>query len=106
MENNYYRHGDVLLRRVERPKDVKIEKENVKKHTIAFGEATGHHHTIYAEKINALSGFDERKYVEIVGKATLKHQEHKALSIDSGTYEIVIEHEHDYFSEETRRVVD
>lgn len=106
---NFYRHGDVLFRRVEKPKKLRIDGEQKDTHVVAYGEATGHHHRLTAlgGAINAMKGFDEKVYVEIVEKAAkLSHEEHSALSIQPGFYEITIEQEYDYFERASRNVVD
>jgi hypothetical protein len=109
-KSNIYRHGDVLLRRVDRPEKLKEDATQKDSHVVAYGEQTGHHHRltgIDGAKINALKGSDERVYVEIVGGlATLSHEEHSALKIPPGFYEITIEQEFDYFERASRRVVD
>jgi hypothetical protein len=107
---NIYRHGDVLLRQVEKPKELKIDGEQKDTHVVAYGEATGHHHRLTGvdgSTINALKGFDERVYLEVVGGlATLSHEEHHTLNIEPGFYEITIEQEYDYFEKATRNVLD
>lgn len=109
-QTNLYRHGDVLMRRVEKPSQLQTDKEQQDTHVVAYGEATGHHHRLTGvdgAAINALRGFDKRTYVEIVGGlATLSHEEHSALSIEPGFYEITIEQEYSYFERAARRVVD
>lgn len=105
---NTYRHGDVNLLPVkEIPKEAKKEAEG-KERTIALGEATGHHHTLYGSVPNAIIayGFDEQRYIEITEPVELKHQEHKALTICPGYYEIKIEREFDYFEKSSRKVLD
>ncbi|CAB4136961.1 hypothetical protein UFOVP313_26 [uncultured Caudovirales phage] len=107
---NIYRHGDVLLRQVVKPEQIKEDATQKESHVVAYGEATGHHHRltgIDGARINALKGFDERAYVEIVGGiATLSHEEHSALKIEPGFYEITIEQEYDYFERAARNVID
>lgn len=102
------RHGDVLLKRIKELPEGAKELQRGKSVTIAEGEATGHHHTLYGSVPNAviLRGFDERRYVEIIEPVELRHQEHSTLSIEPGCYEIGIEREYDYFEESMRRVVD
>ena len=89
---------------------------------IAEGEVTGHAHafnntnnpdvtiTLFkAEKIwgTRLEGSDTPNYIRIEGgDAVLTHEEHNALSIPPGEYEISQVREFDYLRNETRRVVD
>lgn len=44
-----YRHGDLFIEQVEIPADVKPSKGNI----LAYGEATGHHHSIAPLKLRA-----------------------------------------------------
>lgn len=100
-----YRHGDVLIRQIaELPKG---ERSEVTTTVLAEGEATGHKHRLTcAEAFAVMQGFEEKKYFELRAPATLTHEEHSALSIEPGAYEIGIETEFDYFEEAMRRVVD
>jgi len=103
---NIYRHGDVLLREIlEIPSEAKlVKKANVI--TVALGEATGHHHTLYGSLPMSLLQFDERRFLEIIEIVDFKHQQHGCLKIDPTKYEIEIEREHDYFTNEIRIVTD
>lgn len=103
------RHGDVDIFRVTSlPKNLKM----VKGSTIAFGEATGHHHTLFAEDLGTqitqyLDELSQKTYFKIEGgKALLKHQEHREIILNPGNYEVNIEQEHDYFLNEAKRVLD
>jgi len=99
-----YRHGDLLIRQID-----KIEKKGKKEKelTIAYGEATGHHHTLYGSPQAIIEGFDDKKYFRILGESVeLRHQEHKTLKIEPGDYEITYEREYDYFEDEFKKVVD
>ena len=102
---NIYRHGDVLIKQIEElPRG---ETKKVTSQVLAWGEVTGHHHTLScAEAFTVMQGFNEQKYFELTEPATLTHQEHHALTIAPGAYEIVMEREHDYFNEEMRQVLD
>jgi hypothetical protein len=101
----------------------KSDRWNQKNRTvIAEGEVTGHAHafnnnnnpdvtiTLFkAKKIwgTRLEGSDTPNYIRIEGgDAVLTHEEHNALSIPPGEYEISQVREFDYLRNETRRVVD
>ena len=93
-----------------------------KRTVIAEGEVTGHAHafnnnnnpdvsiTLFkAESLwgTRMQGSDTPNYVRIEGgDAVLTHEEHNALSIPPGEYEISQVREFDYLRGETRRVVD
>lgn len=93
MKNKPLRQGDVLLIRVNKiPSDLVKTKSN----TLALGEATGHHHTLfgndvvcYAENENSLADF-----FEIKTEANLVHQEHDAITLPKGKYRKVIQVEY------------
>lgn len=102
------RHGDVILKPVEKiPQQAKTISES-KKVTIALGEVTGHHHTLYGSIPAAISlkGFDDKRYLEVRERVYLRHQEHKELPVEIGKYEIIIERERDPFADAMRKVVD
>jgi len=92
------------------------------KTVIALGEVTGHSHTFYKNdnanivintygKARSVQGLgDVPMYVEVKAKpekfATLKHEEHKPLSLPPGLYRTRIVKEFDHLSQRTRNVVD
>ena len=89
---------------------------------IAEGEVTGHAHafnntnnpdvniTLFkADRLwgTRMQGSDTPNYMRIEGgNAVLTHEEHNAISIPPGEYEISQVREFDYLRGETRRVVD
>lgn len=101
------RHGDVTLRPVAIPAEAKEQKKG-KDMTIALGEGTGHHHTLYGSIPNAviMKGFNDRRFVEVQEDLVLRHQEHKELPVAKGTYEIIIEQERNPFLDDIRKVID
>lgn len=99
----HYRQGDVLLVPVASiPKGLK----QTKKVTLALGERTGHHHTIYAGAVGFAD--DENglaSYIEVGGDgAELTHQEHDTIPLPPGKYENVSQFE--YTPEAIQRVAD
>jgi len=59
--------------------------------TLAEGEATGHAHRV-TDGVAALYEFEDKKYLQIQSElAMLTHEEHKALQIPEGNYEIKIQ---------------
>jgi len=80
--------------------------------TLAAGEATGHHHTLYpvAAGVIVESILDDKgavyRFRVSGGDAELRHQEHHTLKIVPGVYEITHEREYDYFENEMKKVVD
>lgn len=100
------RQGDVILIPVK--KKLKEATEH-KQLTLAYGEVTGHHHTLYPpiEGLIAKELLEnDKRYIELEEEWTLRHQEHDEIKIPEGTYEIKIEREYDPFLKKLRRVVD
>lgn len=109
MKREPIRQGDILLMPVDSiPKGG--ERKTAKEMTIALGEATGHHHTLYPTKKNSevtLVKIGNKEFVNVDPGYFLRHQEHKQKSqICPGAYEILREVEYDPFEEEMKRVVD
>lgn len=106
MENKVIaRHGDISFRLV----DKKIESERKKSVVLAEGEATGHFHRLTANdgaSVALLEEGDEMFFTVEGGEASLSHEEHNTITLLPGTYQVIHEREHDYFLEESRRVLD
>ena len=88
-----------------------------KKLTVAFGEVTGHSHSFYMDKnlpgieITAFGRTNTRvgdtpRFIDVVGSAVVNHEEHNALTIPSGLYEVKIVKEFDHIAGVTRNVAD
>ncbi len=99
-------HGDVLLREVAKlPKGViEVPRKEICL-ILAEGEATGHHHVII-DKPATLWELKGDLYLEVTEPVTITHDEHKALPIPVGIYQIGRVMEYDYFSEMERQVRD
>lgn len=80
-------------------------KSAEKAHTIALGEATGHHHQLVAEKEVIKVDMDKGIF-ELMEKAILTHEEHKPIELEAGLYRFGIINEYDYESKQNRRVWD
>ena len=92
------------------------------KTVVALGEVTGHSHTFYRKDnhdvvVNTYGESGDVQglgnvpmYVEIKASpekfATIKHEEHKPLSLPPGLYRTRIVREFDHLSQRTRNVVD
>ncbi len=106
MNKNQIQHGDVLLKKVTRlPKGCEQVKARNGRLVIAEGEATGHSHTIVADRA-ILYELKGELYVEVLEPVTIEHQEHKALPIPEGIYQIGRVKEHDYIADMERQVRD
>lgn len=105
-----YQQGDVLVFTVESfPHDAsRVDVKDVRGIVLAEGEATGHAHTI--ETISTCDLFqdaDKNLWLEVKSEnVTIKHQEHKPITVPKGKYKIGIVEEIDPFSEEISKVKD
>jgi hypothetical protein len=101
---NTAQQGDLLLRKITAlPKGAK--RIATKRLTLAEGEATGHHHTI-EEAGSALYQDGDTLVLDLKEDATLTHQEHGAIAIEKGIWEVGRVQEYDYFAQMKRSVVD
>jgi uncharacterized secreted protein with C-terminal beta-propeller domain len=107
---NHFRQGDVYFRKVEianvsNYKEVKPENNQL---VLAYGEVTGHHHSIMLEddsNVKLYRNSNGDMILEVKDKeATLTHQEHSPITFLMGTYEAYIQEEYD--PEGMRRVLD
>ena len=105
--NTWYQQGDVIIESVtEIPVDAKKVAAKPRGFVLAEGEATGHAHVI--DKVADL------EFVELGGlfylknekPVTVRHEEHKPVTIPAGTWRIRGVREYDHFAEEARRVID
>lgn len=107
---NTYRQGDVLIRQVtELPKSAQLVDNNqLGRIVLAYGEVTGHAHAIAldeaVEYTMAETGNAVRRFLSVVKEAVVKHEEHAAIQLPAGVYEIVQQRE--YTPEAIRNVAD
>ena len=109
MKNHPIRQGDVLLVPVKSlPKSLRPVEAEAGRVILARGEATGHHHSFALSERVALfreDGSGGGLFLSVSGEAAmLTHQEHDALAIPPGKYEIRGQRE--YSPEAIRRVAD
>lgn len=99
-----FRQGDVFLLKVdELPKGAKPVEKTENRVVLEYGEVTGHAHAIAADDATIyIEG--ARRYLEVCWEATLKHEEHAPIVLESGVYEIVRQRE--YHPQELRYVLD
>lgn len=104
---NLYRHGDVLLTRVDNlPKGKEIPHEG--EYILAYGEVTGHAHRLTVEQKDGMKILQSNGifYISLTIPAPLTHEEHKTIEVQPGIYRIGQEREYDYCSMEMRRIAD
>jgi len=106
-----YRQGDVLLELVaaipQGAKDVTAGDRIV----LAYGEATGHAHAVHEPLTKKTPGGKARlwdagaeRFLQVLEKTALKHEEHAPVELDPGIYRVVQQVE--YSPEEIRNVSD
>ncbi len=102
--NTQYRQGDVLLRRVERIPDGSAQQPaDAGRVVLAYGEVTGHAHAIEAALAVIFKSVD-KEYLRALPGAVLRHEEHAAIHLEPGSYEIL--HQREYEPQSWRRVAD
>ena len=84
--NALYRHGDVLLRRINR---IPNAAQKLVGTTLAHGEVTGHSHRIQESDRVQLWVHGNEMFLEVKqAGATLIHEEHRAIELPLGLYRV------------------
>lgn len=104
----FYRQGDVLLRQVAQLPTEAVPVANDSRVVLAHGEVTGHAHFVDAAgarefRLAEAAGM-VRRFLKVAGGATVVHEEHGAIPLPPGIYEILQQRE--YSPEEIRSVQD
>jgi len=96
-----YRPGDVLLvRRAEKPpgifSDYSLVERDAGRVVLAYGEETGHAHAIADDSARLIERWlDSRRFLSVRGSETvLRHEEHDAIHLQPGVYEVVQQREY------------
>jgi hypothetical protein len=96
-----YRQGDVLIQKVnEKPADAEKMARTDGLVILAYGEATGHHHSFGSRLVNMYAVKDEFSsrgsgWLTVGGQgAVLRHQEHGPIKIPAGTYRVIKQREY------------
>ena len=103
-----YRHGDVLFTRITAiPEHVrKDESDDAKRGVVQHGESTGHAHVIPdMTGVEIFSSWRE-KFLVAEKEFTIRHEEHKPITMPAGTYSIKVAKEFDYLRKAARLVAD
>lgn len=111
MKKTWFEQGDVCMFPIKAiPTDTKPLPTNV----LQEGEHTGHaHRLMFRHEDNGIGSgtvyqhpTSLQKYFEVKVPTELLHEEHHAITIPPGCYEIRIVREYDHFAEEARNVAD
>lgn len=115
---NFYRHGDRNLRRIETiglksiPQELKPSTHNI----VGIGEST-HKHKINGQcvvydlekpisyEVNGRSVLVDQ-FVEVLEPSVITHEEHKPIEIEVGKYAIIPEREIDILEQKIKSVAD
>jgi hypothetical protein len=104
----HFRQGDVLIRRVKSLPTAAVDVTPPDRIVLAHGEVTGHAHAIADRTTREFSLADAgqvvRRFLRVVGEATVRHEEHAPIPLPDGIYEIVQQRE--YTPEAIRNVAD
>ena len=99
-----FRQGDVLLVRVKQIPSYAKEITEKDRIVLAYGEVTGHAHAIYPEVIEKdrapelkakLWDAGAERFLQVMEKTALRHEEHTAIDLDKGVYRVVRQREYD-----------
>lgn len=106
MSHSHYRHGDVLLSRVETPEGESVQHNG--SYILAFGEVTGHKHVLRVKNPENLKVYKNGQtlYLMLMEVGTVTHEEHSLIEILPGTYKMDFEREYDYALESMRQSID
>ena len=90
-----YRQGDVLLKRLDGdlPRQAVLREPDHGRVVLAYGEVTGHAHALDATH-TALWSIGPRTFLCVEAETPLVHEEHAAIPIPPGVYEVVRQREY------------
>ena len=98
---NLYRHGDLLIKRVDQiPVNAILLSTNI----IAHGEDGNTHQLRGSHQVFETP--DKQMYFQANQEISLEHQEHDTLKISKGNYVIIHEREHNPFKDIQEEVLD
>ncbi len=90
-----YRQGDVLLVRVDSipEQGAQILLRTDGRIVLAYGESTGHSHTITAPKVKWIA-VGKGRYLDATAPFDVFHQEHAVIRVPAGCYRVIIQREY------------
>lgn len=102
---NAAQQGDVVLRKLKAMPEGTAKIISRKRLVLAEGEHTGHNHVIEDDEAELIQ-IGERMLLKLTKPATVKHQEHKPITLSPGIWEVGRVNEFDYFAMMKKQVVD
>lgn len=107
-DHSQLQQGDVLLSVAKLPDGCK-RIEDKRGIVLAEGEHTGHFHGIESDgEVALMEAPDKRRYLvnNTSSPITIRHQEHKPVTVEPGIWAVGQVHEYDWFQQMERRAVD
>ena len=101
-----YQQGDVLLQQIPALPTGAQVRQRGGRIVLAEGEVTGHAHAIEEAEGVQLYTLDQLLYLVADHEVTVTHEEHGAVTLLAGIYQVGIVQEYDYLAEEARKVRD
>lgn len=101
--------GDVTFARIAKLPKGAAPIEHKGSFVLALGEKTGHKHVITVEREEGMKLFREENgtvYAVLATPATITHEEHGLIRLESSIWRIGREREKDWFSMAVRQVID
>jgi len=92
-----WRHGDVVLERVEDGCELGSPIESKRSVVLAEGEATGHSHRIdssFDARLYSDPSNDNAKILVLVRPSDLMHEEHQTIQLPPGKYRVRIKRQY------------
>lgn len=110
-------HGDVVLTKINTVPAGYTEKAHDGNIILAYGEKTGHKHTVLCEgkNVTLYENKEGQLVIKVEEPVSLTHEEHVALkdpithsdkSLDPGVYNIGFQQQYDYSTQQATRVAD
>lgn len=101
----YCRQGDISIESIEAmPEQGEQIKATSGRIILAYGEATGHHHSICADDVETALADGGAMFLKLCRDSVLAHQEHAPISLQAGNYRVTRQRE--YSPTEIRNVAD
>lgn len=90
-QRRMFRQGDILLREVFRlPPNTRQAADQGNARILAYGEKTGHMHIMQSGTVYETSGpAGAKKFVQVAAPTQLVHDEHAAIDVPPGIWEII-----------------
>lgn len=89
-----FRQGDILLVAVPEAPEGRRTKPERGRLILAYGEVTGHHHSVAVQDAELIVTDAEAVFLRIMTTTPLEHQEHGAITLPPGDYQVTRQREY------------